>query len=83
MFVSNSDGSNKLTTKEFKIQEKDDFRDLSEVQWGLDVPKSKYQKSVEELELKRKKQQEEIEKLPTKGKPSEFFKIKFDDEGFA
>ena len=69
MFVSNSDGSNKLATKEFKIQEKDDFPELSEVTNGLGVVKSKYQKSAEELELKRKKQQEEIAKLPTKGKP--------------
>ena len=67
MIVPNSDGQNQLNIKEFKIPEKDDIPDQSEATEG--VAKSKYQKSAEELALKRKKKQEEIDKLPTKGKP--------------
>ena len=67
MVVADSDGGHKLTINEFNLPKKDDFPNLSEATEG--VAKSKYQKSNEELALKRKKKQEEIDKLPTKGKP--------------
>lgn len=57
----------------------EDFPDLG----GFGVQKTKKQKEVEAEALWQKKRQEDNEKLPTKGKPSKFFKIESDDQGIA
>ena len=44
MIVTDRDGWNKLTYKEFKLPPKEDFPDLDEPTQGFDVQKAKKQK---------------------------------------
>jgi len=79
MVSATGDGGNKLTSTVFNPKQNEDFPEIGETTLGFGATKTKKQIRNEELALKRKKEQEEEnDKLPTKGSPSKFFVIEVD-----